>query len=390
MKRFTNNIVSIKRGDADVDKVYKGAVQIWPDDVPVIGFPDWFENNVDGNLYLNALSDLTSTGTFDDSTQSTFGNIGTGSSRWIGGVLAPNGDIFCMPLTSSQVLRINTQTNTTTLFGSLSGSFRFVGGALAPNGFIYAAPHVAGYFMKINPDTNTITTFGSKPTNVAAFGAVCAPSGKIYCFPDNAGAPFYIIDTTNDTVDSSLFLPTGQNATVVPYSCGILAQNGKIYLVPAFSNKIAELDPNTNTIIYFGDLTLTSNRKWTDGALAPNGKIYMTPAGLENRILVLDPETKEIYFISTPTLGRNNNSATLAPDGSIYFFLQNNILTKVDTNTDIVTTNITTNIGDKSGLVLSKEGQIYTVPTSTSSILKVGVSQTIDENFPLSRHINNY
>jgi len=35
MKRFTNNIVSIKRGDADVDKVYKGAVQIWPDDTGV-------------------------------------------------------------------------------------------------------------------------------------------------------------------------------------------------------------------------------------------------------------------------------------------------------------------------------------------------------------------
>jgi len=32
MKRFTNNIVSIKRGDADVDKVYKGAVQVWPDE----------------------------------------------------------------------------------------------------------------------------------------------------------------------------------------------------------------------------------------------------------------------------------------------------------------------------------------------------------------------
>jgi hypothetical protein len=32
MKRFTNNIVSIKRGDADIDKVYKGAVQIFPDE----------------------------------------------------------------------------------------------------------------------------------------------------------------------------------------------------------------------------------------------------------------------------------------------------------------------------------------------------------------------
>jgi hypothetical protein len=34
MKRFTQDILNIKRGDADVDKVYKGAVQIFPDDEP--------------------------------------------------------------------------------------------------------------------------------------------------------------------------------------------------------------------------------------------------------------------------------------------------------------------------------------------------------------------
>jgi len=47
MKRFTNNIVSIKRGDADVDKVYKGAVQIWPDDEP--SFEEFILTSADNN-----------------------------------------------------------------------------------------------------------------------------------------------------------------------------------------------------------------------------------------------------------------------------------------------------------------------------------------------------
>jgi hypothetical protein len=36
MKRFTQDILNIKRGDADVDKVYKGAVQIFPEVAPVL------------------------------------------------------------------------------------------------------------------------------------------------------------------------------------------------------------------------------------------------------------------------------------------------------------------------------------------------------------------
>jgi len=35
MKRFTQDILNIKRGDADVDKVYKGDIQVWPDE-PVV------------------------------------------------------------------------------------------------------------------------------------------------------------------------------------------------------------------------------------------------------------------------------------------------------------------------------------------------------------------
>jgi hypothetical protein len=65
MKRFTNNIVSIKRGDADVDKVYKGAVQIFPDDETFIEATggDILEYELNGDFYRSHT--FNSTGTFE-------------------------------------------------------------------------------------------------------------------------------------------------------------------------------------------------------------------------------------------------------------------------------------------------------------------------------------
>ena len=62
-----------------------------------------------------------------------FGNL-TGTNKWSGGVLAPNGKIYGVPFSSTQVLEIDPVSQTTNLFGSLEGGTKWVGGVLAPNG----------------------------------------------------------------------------------------------------------------------------------------------------------------------------------------------------------------------------------------------------------------
>ena len=48
-----------------------------------------------------------------------FGSL-SGNNKWVGGVLAPNGKIYGIPNTSTQVLEIDPVNQTTSLFGSFS------------------------------------------------------------------------------------------------------------------------------------------------------------------------------------------------------------------------------------------------------------------------------
>jgi len=389
MKRNTTDIVDIKRGESPIQKIFRETTLVWQRVEPSVGFPDWDENNVNGSLYLNALSDFTSTASFDDTTQATFGNLGTGGDRWFGNVLAPNGDIFCMPLGSAQILRINVQDNTTTLFGSLSGSARFIGGVLAPNGFIYASPYNAGYFMKINPETNQISTFGSKPTNSRHVMNIVAPNGKIYYCPIESNLTIRVIDPTNDSI-TSFDYPSGLTNTTTPYSGMILAPNGNIYFTPGSNDRMAKLDPNTNTITYFGSLTPVPNgtNRYDSAILAPNGKIYMLPGPGINNVLIFNPDTENISYINLAANGPSSCSSVLAPDGNIYFTTSLTNISKIDTSTDTLITNVFTLPGKSVGFALSLMGQFYTTPTDTSTITKVGAPQTLDPNFPLARYIN--
>jgi hypothetical protein len=74
-------------------------------------------------LQLDPTTDITSL----------IGSIYNGTSKWHGGVLAPNG-IF-RSRNNTQVLKLDSATNQTNLIGSIyNGSAKYAGGVLAPNG----------------------------------------------------------------------------------------------------------------------------------------------------------------------------------------------------------------------------------------------------------------
>ena len=115
-----------------------------------------------------------------------FGSL-SGTYKWYGGVLAPNGKIYCVPHYATRVLEINPETKELTLFGSLSNiPNKWAGGVLAPNGKIYCVPHSTSQVLEINPETKELTLFGSLSGTDKWYGGVLAPNGKIYCVPFNA------------------------------------------------------------------------------------------------------------------------------------------------------------------------------------------------------------
>ena len=171
------------------------------------------------------------TGTTD--TVTTFGSL-SGSSKWFGGVLAPNGMIYGIPYNSTSVLKIDRVTDTATTFGSLSGTSNWRGGVLAPNGMIYGIPYDSASVLKIDPVTDTATTF--------TFGSLSG-LGK--------------------------------------WIGGVLAPNGMIYGIPYNSTSVLKIDPVTDTATTFGSLSGTGN--WRGGVLAPNGMIYGIPYDFDIR-----------------------------------------------------------------------------------------------------------
>ena len=90
---------------------------------------------------------------------------------------------------------------TATTFGSLSGTNKWWGGVLAPNGKIYGIPHNSATVLEIDPVAITATTFGSLGTGENKWwGGVLAPNGKIYGIPRNSTSVFEL-STTNNVVN---------------------------------------------------------------------------------------------------------------------------------------------------------------------------------------------
>ena len=124
-------------------------------------------------------------------TRSTMGASLSGSYKWGGGVLAPNGKIYCVPYNASDILIIDPVANTATRSNmgvSLTGSDKWLGGVLAPNGKIYCVPSHSSDILIIDPETNTATrsTMGASLSDSYNYaGGVLAPNGKIYCVPRN-------------------------------------------------------------------------------------------------------------------------------------------------------------------------------------------------------------
>jgi len=253
--------------------------------------------------------------------------------NWLGGVLAPNGKIYCIPWEASNVLVIDPATNTvdtTTMSdGILTASRKWHGGVLARNGKIYGIPYDSDTVLVIDPATDTFTTIpipGPGPPDPGDpskwFGGVLAPNGKIYCIPWKADSVM-IIDPESDTVDPDAI--SFSAVADLKWTGGVLAANGKIYCIPQAPLRVLIIDPALNTVELVANLPFEED-KWAGGVLGPDGKIYGIPRNYDS-VLVIDPTTNtaDPDGISLPPAPPVDpfeedkwTGGVLAPNGKIY------------------------------------------------------------------------
>jgi len=305
---------------------------------------------------------------------SLFGNF-SGSDKWIGGVLAPNGKIYAIPRSSTQILEIDPNTKTTTLFGGFSSdSGKWEGGVLAPNGKIYAIPYNSTQILEIDPNTQTTTLFGNFSGSDKWVGGVLAPNGKIYAIPFHSTQ---ILEIDPNTQTTTLF---GNFSGSYKWVGGVLAPNGKIYAIPFNSTQILEIDPNTQTTTLFGDFS--GPEKWIGGVLAPNGKIYAIPFN-STQILEIDPNTQTTTLFGNFSGSYKWSGGVLAPNGKIYAIPYNSTqILEIDPNTQ--TTVLFGNFSGSEkwrGGVLAPNGKIYAIPLNSTQILEIQIMNYLSPYF---------
>jgi hypothetical protein len=330
------------------------------------------------------MSNISTNFNYDQSLDvNTFGNL-SGTLKWIGGVLAPNGKIYGIPYNSTTILEINPLTKTTTTFGNLTTPAGWVGGVLAPNGKIYGIPFNSTSVLEIDPIKRTTTTFGNLTGTNKWGGGVLAPNGKIYGIPNNSTTVLEIDPNTKTTTTFGDIIGTGK------YYGGVLGANGKIYCIPFNATSILEIDPVTKTTITFGSVTGSTN--WYGGVLAPNGKIYGIPNN-STTVLEINPITQTIATFGNLTGTGKWVGGVLAPNGKIYG-IPSNSTTVLEIDPRI---NATTTFGDLTGSVkwyggvLGTNGEIYGIPLNSTTVLEILSPVTgLDNNIPLSRFLNKF
>lgn len=288
------------------------------------------------------------------------------SEKWIGGVLAKNGKIYCIPHYASEILVIDTTTDTATTIPTESGNLKWFGGCLAPNGKIYCIPHTSSKVLVIDPETNETHTFSGMGGNRKWAGGALGPDGKIYCIP-NEEYRIGVIDPETESVETF-----GNVEINIGYGWkwrgGALGPDGYIYAFPSYyqNNYVLKINPvkRTTQLIehglsaasgelfqgcvfdsdkgifgvsnWFDSLTRYATatgevsthgflgdgtNKWFGGCLAPNGKLYFAPSDNSN-ILEVDPDTLTTTMLPVDTshgLSSKFHGAVVAPNGNIYF-----------------------------------------------------------------------
>jgi hypothetical protein len=375
---------------------------------PSTSQPPQFQEVTPGNWtydwqpYLQRLAAANSSGVTVTTSNITGGATFT-SYGWVGGVLAPNGNIYFAPLVATNIFVLNPTTDVTSNLtgGATYTTNGWTGGVLAPNGNIYFCPHWATNILVLNPTTGVTSNLTGGATypggnSGAWFGGVLAPNGNIYFCPYNAANILVLNPTTG--VTSNL---TGGATNISGRVGGVLAPNGNIYFCGA--SDILVLNPTTGvTSNLTGGATFVASG-WGGGVLAPNGNIYFCPNSASN-ILVLNPTTGVTSNLTGGATYTTPNGwsggGLLAPNGNIYFIPYGATNVLVLNPTTAVTSNLTggatypsAGSGAWYGGVLAPNGKIYAAPSFTTNILKInfaGLSQLPSSNYCLSAWTNKF
>lgn len=195
-----------------------------------------------------------------------------------GCVLLPNGNVYFIPFVANShpIAKIyNPTTNTlSNAGGTFSGAGTFGGGILLPNGKVFCIPANSTTARIYDPATNTLSIpAGTYPGSDAFYGGVLLSNGKVVLIPKTA-TKAYIYDYNTDTLTTSAPDFPGSNA----FLGGCYLSDGTIYCSPYNSTVAKIYDPINDTLTTAnGSYNDTGNAGFYNAVSIENGKAFPVP-----------------------------------------------------------------------------------------------------------------
>lgn len=138
-------------------------------------------------------------------------------------------------------------------------------------------------------------------------GGVLAPDGKIYMIPYSQGNSIWHYISIDGEIKS--YSPNISSLVNEAYRGGVLAPNGKIYMIPYkqatstiwhYIDTTKEVGSNGHVVEYSHNITATCS--YAGGVLSPNGRVYMVSnSDYNNTIYYIDTESTEYVSITVST-----------------------------------------------------------------------------------------
>jgi hypothetical protein len=304
-------------------------------------------------------------------------------SAYVGGVLAPNGDIHFIPLSAIRGQKISATGVVSTYSLVLTAGSKYAGGVLASNGDIHFIKFGAARGQKIDA-SGVVSTYSLVYTAGGYFGGVLAPNGDVHFIPYDAVVG-QKISSAGVVSTYSIIVTNGSGA----YKGGVLAANGDIHFVPAYAPVGQKISAAGVVSTY--SLVYTTTNAYEGGVLAANGDIHFVPYNTRVGQKVSASGVVSTYSLVYTASGAYSGGV-LSPNGDIHFIPQAaNRGQKVSAAGVVSTYSLAyTTATAYSGGVLTQTGDIYFIPYYANFGQKISTGTTRNVGYALSPFFNKF
>jgi len=195
-------------------------------------------------------------------------DFGDGGYKWMCGVLANTGIIYCVPYNANHILKIKTSDGTVETLDDMempeTGSGLWSSGALAQEKSIYYMSFNARRIMILNPDNDSLSSVGGDLGRGWKYsGTVVGNDDWLYGIPYDVPRVIKFDPTNPDTTST-----VGEEADKKFYcDNGILAGDGYIYAANR-GGQVLKVNTVNNNYTWIGDRIYSGNGMgWVDAII---------------------------------------------------------------------------------------------------------------------------